>query len=139
MSKPETKVTGGTSLLDPEDKLKLDPEEAEKVENENLRDPDQLNTALSQILGKPVGGFMSNKPFLIERPNTRAEDLTFDRFYWEHNLLVDFFTDPSKDDVSREETYKTVDEHRAFAKEHGFKYLAVVGQATAADIQQALV
>ena len=135
----EPKVTGGKSVLDKEDRATVDKEIAEKFEKDNVRDPDQLNVALSQILGKPVGGFMSNKPFLVERPNTRAEDLTYDRFYWEHNLLVDFFTDPQKDDVSREETFATVDEHRKYAKDHGFKYLAVVGQATAADIQQALV
>ncbi len=124
----------GVDLLDREDRIVEDVEEAEKHEPLNLRTADSLDLALGEILHANPGGYITNKQYSFPVPgSTYPDELVYDRFYWNHKLLVDFINTPTTEDqkaqVARETTRK-----KAFANEQGCNYLTIIGQATLADI-----
>lgn len=121
--------------LDPADRPKLDAELAEAVEPLNLRGKDSLEIALAEVLKKSPGGYMTNKMYDLPLTpgNSRVQTLTFDRFYWEVNLLVDFIQKPTNE-YAQADTEKAIAEKQAFAKEKGVRYLPIVGAATLAEI-----
>jgi hypothetical protein len=118
---------GGTDLLERTDRVR-NREEDEKNEELNLRTADLLDQEMSKRLGKFVGGHITNRMFEIPPPqgSSRSSDLTFDRWYWEQNLLVHFFSQPFND-TDRASNEADITKRRAFCNERGLKFLAVVG------------
>lgn len=128
---------GGYDLLDIEDRLVVDKEVEEAREPLNLRQADNFDTALADVTKTAPGGYVRHRQFQIDYSDSRPTDLTFDRFYWEHKLLVDFLVKPANAELGVT-LDKSIEEKRAFAKTRGYKYLPIVGSATAGDIKQAL-
>lgn len=127
---------GGVSTLDRSD-VKVDPELAEQNEPQRIRTDDQLSVAMASVLGKHPGGHISNYQLIVQHANSRDTEIVYDRFYWEQNLLVDFFqTALNKADGAENDKRRA--EHETFAKMKGKKYFAITGGATMADVQRAL-
>ena|SRR5271165_3963389 len=132
------RVDTGVDLLDPSDRIKLDPDVAEKLEPQNLRTADQLQVAISQIRHAPPGGFMTGKQYSLPVAGSDyPEVLRYDRFYWQENLLVDFFSTPY-DEWAKAKTDSDIQRKREYARSINTKYLAIVGSATLQEIAEAL-
>jgi hypothetical protein len=135
------KTIGGTDLLDRSDRIsKVDPEVAELTEPLNLRTSDVLDTALAEILKKAPGGHIDGQQFSVPvKYSSLPEDISFDRFYFskELNLLVDFFSPPMTDG-QKADLAEQIARKRSFAKSEGYKYLAILGQATYEEIAEAI-
>ncbi len=137
MSRKST-LNEGFDLLDKTDRVSIDPDVKELSEPLNLRTSDPLDLVLGEILRSNPGGYISNKQYSIEVPGSSyPTDLTFDRFYWNQNLLVDFVNLPTNE-YQKETVEKGIAEKRALATRQGLRYLAIVGSATFADIKAAL-
>jgi hypothetical protein len=143
MSKIESQIetSGGVDLLDPTDRIR-NPDEAEKNERQKLRNPDLLDGVLTEVLGKPVGGHLTDEHFqTLNKQGFRVlEEFTFARCYYGVGLLADFFN-AGLNDATKAETAKSIADKRAFlesnspmlqarAKKYGIKsfvYLPIIG------------
>ena len=121
--------------LDIEDRPKLDAELAEQVEPLNLRGKDSLELALAEVIKKSPGGYMTNKMFdlPLTAGNSRVQTLTFDRYYWELKLLVDFIQKPTNE-FTQADVERNIAEKQALAKKQRLRYLPIIGAATLAEI-----
>jgi hypothetical protein len=108
-------------------------EEAEKREPLNLRNPDLLDSVLQSVLKRKPGGMVTNKTFIIPQEYARATDITYDRFYFELNLLVHFFAATGKDYTDRESVEKEVEDMRTFALDKGFRFLPIIAGSVLPD------
>lgn len=137
MRKATEGVHGGIDLLDADDR-KVDRDVEEATEPLNLRTADQLDNALAEVLKRPPGGHIVGfQRDVVHDGVTRPSSIRFDRFYWELNLLVMFYPEPLNE-AKRAEVIKSRDEHELWAHENKHKFLAIIGGASLADIEEAL-
>jgi hypothetical protein len=129
----------GIDLLDKSDRIKTDLETLETLEPANDRTADNFDLVLSEVLHADPGGCMLNKYYTIPVPGSPAypDELVFARWYFTHDLLVDFFQTPmneyDKATIDKEVTLKV-----KFAKREKVKYLPIIGAATIAEIAAAV-
>jgi hypothetical protein len=133
------KTTGGIDLLDKSDRIsKIDSEVSEAMEPLNLRTSDVLDLALGEITKKNPGGYIADKQYSTPVAySSIPEDTTFDRYYFELSLLVDFKQKPTSE-AGFAELNKEIKEKKAFARKQGLRYLAILGSATYEEIAAAL-
>jgi hypothetical protein len=129
-------TSGGTDLLDPQDRI-TDSERSEKIEPLNERIEDSLTAALQAVLRRDPGGYVAQKQYVIMRENLRDTEIVFDRFYFMLNLLVDMLPSPMSE-PERVATEAHVKEHAKYAQQSDLKYLPIVGTASLSDIENAL-
>lgn len=113
---------GGVALLD----KKMSSDVAELREPRNMRDPDALNAAMGDILGRDTQGFIIDHTFEITNPLTRPTYVSFDRFYPEFKLLIDFFDTPREGVATKDEIESEIKDRKTFCAERGFKYLPIL-------------
>ena len=137
MSKLHEGNNGGISLLDKADRAVIDPELTEHLEPANEREPDQLSTALQTLLRKHPGPYVTNKMFATSNDISRDEEIEYDRFYFELNMLVMFYPKPANEG-ERVDLAADLDRKTSYAKTHGFRFLPIVGQADGQQIMAVL-
>ncbi len=131
-------TSGGVDLLPKEDRAKVDSEELERIEPLNDRLQDSLSSALQTVLRRDPGGYIANRQYMVDHgEGSRPTDISFDRFYYSLNLLVDLLQSPMND-PDRLANVDHINEHAKFAAQHGIKYLPIVGGATLGEIEAAL-
>ena len=113
---------GGVLLLD----SKLSSDDTEEREHRNTRDPDALNVAIGDVLGRDVRGYIINHTFEITNPLTRPTYVSFDRHYPEFNLLIDFFETPRANVATKDEIESEIKDRTAFCAERKIKYLPIL-------------
>jgi hypothetical protein len=93
---------------------------------------------LSDILKANPGGYLSNKQYTIDvSGSSYPEQFSFDRFYWNHKLLVDFINEPHLE-IQKESVRDTVGRKRKIAEDNGMTYLPIIGSITRDEIRIAL-
>lgn len=116
-----TTVRGGIDALE----RKRSSDDEEKFEPRNERETDGLNDAIADIIGyKPV--MILSHQFEITNPLTRPEYITYDRYYPQLNLLVDFSGEVVKDTADKEGRDADAQRHKEFAKSKGIKFLMIL-------------
>jgi hypothetical protein len=120
---------GGVDLLE----RSRTSDQEEKREPLNLRNPDLLEGALTNALGRKPGGHVTNKMFVTPHEFSRDTDITYDRFYYELNLLVHYYSGTKQNYAESEETRKEVEEMRTYAHEHGYGFLPIIGGEVTPD------
>jgi len=113
---------GGVALLD----NKVSSDVAEQNEYRNMRDPDALNVAIGDILGRDTKGFIIDQTYEIINPLTRPTYVSFDRYYPEFNLLIDFFDTPRANVATKDEIENEIKDRTVFCAERKIKYLPVL-------------
>jgi hypothetical protein len=128
------KLKDGVDILG--ERPKPDAEILEKIEPANERTSDHFDLVLGEVLKAQPGGYMSNRLFDIPvQGSDYPDELVFDRWYFDQNLLVDFFQAPLTE-YERTNTASIVARKTAYANGLGAKYLPIIGGASITEIAE---